>query len=106
MSEATQPPPVNTDKLLADLKAVAADAEELLRLTAGQAGDKLGAVRERLGQHLSDTKVQLGEFEAEMLERGKQAARAADDYVQQNPYKAIGATAGLAFLLGLLIGRR
>jgi hypothetical protein len=37
--------PVTTDKLFEDLKAVVTDAEELLKATAGQAGDKVAAAR-------------------------------------------------------------
>jgi ElaB/YqjD/DUF883 family membrane-anchored ribosome-binding protein len=95
-----------TDKLVADLREVASDAEELLSLTAGQAGERLADVRARLGERLSTLKEQLFDLEAEMVERGKQVARATDDYVHDNPWKSIGATAGVAFLLGLLIGRR
>ena len=95
-----------TDRLVTDLKEIAADAEELLRLTAGQSGDKIADARTRLGQSLSNAKGQLTQLEAEMLQRGKEVARATDEFVHDNPWKAIGATAGVAFLLGLLIGRR
>jgi ElaB/YqjD/DUF883 family membrane-anchored ribosome-binding protein len=36
---------VSKDKLVADLKVVVADAEELLRATASQAGEKVSAAR-------------------------------------------------------------
>ena len=36
---------VNTDKLVQDLKLVVADAEELLRATASQAGERAAAAR-------------------------------------------------------------
>ena len=39
---------VTTDTLIADLKAVVEDAEELLRATAGQTGEKVAAARARL----------------------------------------------------------
>ncbi len=95
-----------TDKLVADLREVASDAEELLSLTASQAGERIADVRARLGERLGGLKAQLSDLEAEMLERGRLMARATDDYVHDNPWKSIGATAGVAFLLGLLIGRR
>ena len=95
-----------TDKLVADLREVASDAEELMNLTASQAGERIADVRARLGQRLGTLRAQLSDLEADMLERGKEVARATDDYVHDNPWKAIGATAGVAFLLGLLIGRR
>ena len=97
---------INTDKLVADLKLLATDAEELLRLTAGQAGDKVSEVRARLGEQLEQVKVRVGGLEDELLERGRQVADATDSYVRDNPWKAVGAVGGVAFLLGLLIGRR
>jgi ElaB/YqjD/DUF883 family membrane-anchored ribosome-binding protein len=96
----------DTSKLVADLREVASDAEELLNLTASQAGERIADVRERLGERLGELKAQLLDLEADMRERGKQIAHATDDYVHDNPWKSIGATAGVAFLLGLLIGRR
>lgn len=97
---------LSTDQLFADLKAIAADAEELLRLTADQAGDKLVGVRERLGESLGNARAILGDGQDRLVARGKAAAAATDDYVHDNPWRAIGAAAGVAFLLGLLIGRR
>ncbi len=95
-----------TDKLVNQLREVAADAEELLKLTAGQAGERLADVRARLGARLERTRADLGAIEAQLLAKGKEAARATDQYVHDNPWKAIGASAGIAFLLGLLIGRQ
>lgn len=103
MAEMTQ---INKDKLMADLKVVVADAEELVKLTAGTAGDKLADVRSRLAGGLADIKLKLGDLEAVVVERTKQVARATDDYVHENPWRSIGAAAGAAFLLGLLVGRR
>jgi ElaB/YqjD/DUF883 family membrane-anchored ribosome-binding protein len=97
---------INKDKLMADLKVVVADAEELVKLTAGTAGDKLADVRSRLAGGLADIKLKLGDLEAVVVERTKQVARATDDYVHENPWRSIGAAAGAAFLLGLLVGRR
>lgn len=95
-----------TSKLVTDLREVASDAEELLNLTASQAGERIADVRARLGERLTDLKAQLMDLEADMVERGKLVARATDDYVHDNPWKSIGVSAGVAFLLGLLVGRR
>ena len=43
---------VSKDKLVDDFRAVVADAEELLRATANQAGEKVGAARERIQDSL------------------------------------------------------
>ena len=41
-----------------------------------------------------------------MMERTKEAARATDEYVHEHPWQAVGAAAGIGFLLGMLIARR
>ncbi len=94
------------DKLVGDLKAIIADAEELLKLTAGQTGEKLGDVRGRMGEHLAAAKERISEAEAAIIDSGKKAARATDDYVHENPWQSVGVAAGVAFLLGLLVSRR
>lgn len=103
MTDTTHP---SKDKLVSDLKVVVSDAEELLKLTAGQAGDKLGDVRVRLGERLAIAKERLIEAEAAVVEKTKMAAHATDDYVHAHPWQSVGVAAGVAFLLGLLAGRR
>ena len=97
---------VNKEKLVADLKVVVADAEELLRATASQAGEKVTAARARIEASLAAAKVKLSEAERALLEQTKRAAKATDEYVHDHPWKAVGVAAGIGFVLGLLIGRR
>jgi len=97
---------VTKDKLVSDFKAVVADTEELLKLTAGQAGDKVADVRVRLNDKLTAAKYKLQDLEAAVVEKTKAAARATDDYVHDNPWKSVGVAAGVGFLLGLLVNRR
>jgi len=103
MSNATV---VTKDKLISDLRVVVADTEELLRATASQAGDKMNDVRARIQDHLADAKVRLAEAEAVIVEHPKAAGHAADDYVHDNPWRAVGIAAGVGVIVGLLIGRR
>ncbi|NMG34685.1 DUF883 family protein [Azoarcus sp. TTM-91] len=103
MSDTTHP---SKDKLVSDLKVVVADAEELLKLTADQAGEKLHDVRGRIGERLAGAKERIAEAEAALLEKTKQAAHATDDYVHAHPWQSVGVAAGVAFLLGLLVSRR
>ena len=98
--------PVNRDKLVQDMRVVISDAEELLRATANQAGEKISVARERIQDSLHEAKVKLAEAEALVTERAKQAARYTDEYVHENPWRAIGIAAGIGVLLGLLITRR
>ncbi len=96
----------NKEKLVSDLKVVISDTEELLRATAGTAGEKVGELRERLGIRLRDTKERVLDLEAALIDRTKAAARATDDFVHDEPWKAVGVAAALGLALGVLIGRR
>jgi len=97
---------VTRDKLVADLKLVVSDAEELLKITAGQAGDKVVAVRDRVQRGLEQAKVKLVELEGKAVDQTKAAAHATDAYVQDNPWRAVGIAAGAGLLVGLLLARR
>jgi ElaB/YqjD/DUF883 family membrane-anchored ribosome-binding protein len=97
---------VTREKLMDDMRTVIADAEELLRATANEAGDKIAVARERIQDSLYRAKVKLAETEGMLLDRTRQAARVTDDFVHDNPWKAVGVAAGIGLLLGMLIGRR
>jgi ElaB/YqjD/DUF883 family membrane-anchored ribosome-binding protein len=96
---------VSKDKLMQDLRLVVADAEELLRATASQAGEKVSAARERIQANLVVAKERLADAEAAMLEKTKAAARATDEYVHENPWRAVGIAAGVGLVVGMLISR-
>jgi ElaB/YqjD/DUF883 family membrane-anchored ribosome-binding protein len=97
---------VNRDKLVADMKVVIADAEELLRATAGQAGDKVAAARVKIQDSLETAKVKVAQLGEASAERAKAAARATDDYVHDHPWHAVGVAALIGLVLGTLISRR
>jgi len=97
---------ISKDKLVQDFKIVVADAEELLKATASQAGEKVAAARERIQDSLHQARVKLAEAEDVIVQKGKLAARATDEYVHENPWRAVGIGAGVGLIIGLLIGRR
>lgn len=97
---------VTKDKLIADFKVVLDDAEDLLKATAAQTGEKAVEMREKITEHLKRAKFRLQEEQEKMLEKTKQVAGATDDYVHDHPWQAVGAAAGVGLLLGLLIARR
>lgn len=98
--------PVTREKFVQDMRSVITDAEELLRATANQAGEKIGVARERIQDSIHQAKVKLAEAEAVVSERARQAARYTDEYVHENPWHAIGVAAGIGLVLGLILARR
>lgn len=106
MSDSIDLQSVNKEKLVADMKIVVADAEEILRVTANQAGEKVAEMRERIQDRLRDAKLRLADAEAALLDKTKAAARATDDFVHEHPWQAVGVAAAIGLALGVLIGRR
>ena len=103
MSEASA---AQKDRLMNDLKLVISDAEELLRMTADQAGEAAGEVRKRVQERLADAKEDLKQLQDIAISKAKAAGDAADHYVHENPWKSIGIAAGVGLVVGLLISRR
>ena len=97
---------VSKEKLVQDLKIVIADAEDLLRATASTAGERVAAAREKVQGSLDRAKVKLAEVEDLIIDRSKQAAKATDEYVRDNPWRAVGIAAGIGVIIGMLISRR
>jgi ElaB/YqjD/DUF883 family membrane-anchored ribosome-binding protein len=97
---------VTKEQLIADFKTVMADAEALIKATANQGGEALSSVRAKAEASLARAKAQMADAEAALLARAKAAAKATDVYVHENPWKAIGISAGLALLVGFIMGRR
>ena len=94
------------EKLMSDLRVVIADAEEVLRVTADQASAGASELRVRMQDRLQQAKGRLLDLQETAVARARAAGHAADDYVHEHPWKAIGAAAGIGMIIGLLIGRR
>jgi ElaB/YqjD/DUF883 family membrane-anchored ribosome-binding protein len=48
----------------------------------------------------------LADAQENLVEKGKVAAKATDEYVHENPWRSIGISAAVGLVIGLLIGRR
>ncbi len=102
---ATKSTQVARDRLIKDFRAVVHDAEELLKATASQTGDKIGAVRARAEESLHEARRKLDEVESDLVDRAKAAAEVTDELVHENPWQAVAIAAGVGFLLGMLTSR-
>jgi len=94
------------ERLVADVKQVIADAEELMLATAHNTESKVVVMRERMAESLKEARHKLADAEDAIKAKTREVARATDDYVHEHPWKAIGAAAGVGLIVGLLIGRR
>jgi len=86
------------------MKAVISDADALLKATAGEAGTKLAAVRDRLQASLSTARERVSGMEEAVIAKSKAAAQATDEYVHENPWPSIGVVAAIGVVVGILLG--
>jgi ElaB/YqjD/DUF883 family membrane-anchored ribosome-binding protein len=97
---------VSRDKLVADMRVVTADAEELVRATAGQAAGRIAAARARVQDGVTAMKATLEQLAGAGTGRARAAARATDEYVRGRPWRAVGIAALVGVVVGGLILRR
>jgi ElaB/YqjD/DUF883 family membrane-anchored ribosome-binding protein len=97
---------VTKEKLMEDLKAVVVDAEELLKATSDQTGELITAARVKAEESLKAARVRLAEQEAAVMAKTKAAAKATEDFVRADPWRAIGLAAAAGFVLCILATRR
>jgi ElaB/YqjD/DUF883 family membrane-anchored ribosome-binding protein len=95
--------PTNKERLVNDLKTLVGDAEELLKATANQAGERISVARQKIEQSLVEGKKALADAETTLLKKSKECAEIADDYVRENPWGAVGIAAAVGLAVGLLI---
>ena len=94
------------ERLVSDLRTLVTDAEELLKATASQAGEKISVARQKIEQSLVEGKKALADAEATLLKKSKECAEIADDYVRENRWGAVGIAAAVGLAVGLLIRGR
>jgi ElaB/YqjD/DUF883 family membrane-anchored ribosome-binding protein len=90
------------EKLADDLRRVMHDAEELMKATAGQSGEKLVEIRSRLTAAMEAAKNNASRIKDKAVE----AAKATDHCIREHPYESLGVSFGVGLLIGVLVGRR
>ena len=93
---------VTKEKLVSDLKTVAHDAEELLKATAGELGDKTKEARAKLAGALEKAK----ESYKKLQEKAAEGAKATDQCIRTHPYQTMGIAFGVGVIIGLLAKRK
>lgn len=89
-------------QLIVDLKKVMRDAEDLLKATAGEAGEKVKEIRKRLATALESARGTCERFQNQTV----QVAKTTDRMIREHPYETVGVAFGVGLLVGVLVGRR
>ena len=83
-----------------------ADVEDLVKETTSLTGEELSRAKAKLSERVAAARDSIQEVGGEIAKRARKGATATNDYVHEQPWKAIGATAAVAFLLGFVLSRR
>jgi len=97
---------ISRERVMADLAALAADAEALLRATAEDVSDKAKETRARVAAALEKAKATYQEYQAQGIESAQAAISKADQTIRTHPYQSIGIAFGVGILLGALLRRK
>jgi ElaB/YqjD/DUF883 family membrane-anchored ribosome-binding protein len=82
------------------------DIEDLVKQTTSLTGDELARAKEKLSARVASAKESVEDMGHAAANRARKAAKATDRYVHEQPWKVIGASAAIAFLIGFALARR
>jgi len=97
---------VTSEKLMQDMRVVVADAEDLLKATAGQTGERIEKIRAKAEESLRTARNRMQIAGKAVQESATEAVQTVDEQVHKNPWAAVGIAAGVGLLLGIILGRR
>ena len=88
------------------MKTLVKDAQELFREASLATGERAEELRNK-GLVMLDAAMEKAQhLQTVAVEKGKVAAQTTDEFVHEQPWKAVGIAAGIGLVVGLLIGRR
>ena len=96
----------NIDNMNSDLKTLMKDAQALFTEAAAASGTRADELHAQ-GMTLLESAIQdAHHFQQAAVAKGKKIADDTDAYVHEYPWHAIGISAALGALIGMLISRR
>lgn len=94
------------ERITADFRAMIADSEDLLKAAATVSSDSLTAARTKFEARVARAKAALADASQPVVDKTRAAAAAADGYVRDRTWSAIGVAAVIGALIGILAARR
>ena len=94
------------ERLVNDLKGVAADADDLLAAVANSTAEEFASARAKIEERLDEAKARLDDARVAVGQKVRHAADATQEYARENPWKAFGIPAVVALVVFVLLSRR
>lgn len=83
-----------------------ADIEDLIKQTTSLTGEDLARARSNLNARVAAAKQSAEAIGQDVAHRARKVASDTNEYVHEQPWKAIGASAVIGLLLGVVLARR
>jgi ElaB/YqjD/DUF883 family membrane-anchored ribosome-binding protein len=96
----------HNEQLVNDLQAVIKDAEVLLKNSAAPLGEEFKSAKARFETTLKNAKDEAIRIERMVVNKTKDAIHSTDNYVKEKPWHAVGFSAAVGLVIGMLISRR
>jgi len=97
---------VDKENLISYVRDFLSSTEDLINATGKESSEKLQQLQQHAKENLKVAKTHLLKAEKYVANKASDAAYAADEYVHENPWKAVGIASAIGLFLGLLISRR
>lgn len=98
---ATPEQTASQDSTIDEIKALLAEAENVIASSGERASEEISSLKERLRSALDRSR----DTAQKALQMAKERAADADEAIQTHPYVAMGVAAGVGLLVGALISR-
>jgi ElaB/YqjD/DUF883 family membrane-anchored ribosome-binding protein len=82
------------------------DVEDLVKATSLLTGEELTRAKARLIERVASAKQSVEELGGQVAQQARKSAAVTNAYVHEEPWKAIGISAALGLLLGVVLARR
>lgn len=96
----------DNQKLVHDLQTVIDEAESLLKSADLPSSADFQSAKDRFERTIKNARDEIVRVEQLLVHKAKEAAQGTDDFVQGNPWQAVGLGAAIGLVVGLLISRK
>lgn len=94
-----------TDRLFESFKTLIADGEEVMNSLMGASSENISIARDRFSQRLATAKQAYQDAESNVRSRVSDATHSADQYVSENPWRAVAIAASAGAIVAFLMQR-
>jgi len=92
------------EDLMNEFDTVIGETEQLLKSVSGAGSEQAAALRATIEERIADATERLARLRDDATQHATDVARAADGYVKDDPWRALGIGVAAGGLAGLLLG--